>query len=311
MPLNRLKPKQVSVPQAPDAILMLKKMQFDRQYQAAFDQIFGRTIICPNLEVAGAYVRSHGINAITLDGDKVERKGALTGGYHDPRRSRLDAVKNVRKWREQFDTDSRKLNEITQTLNQAEQEITTLVSEMQILENKRKAAQDSRGPLTDAITWLREEENQAAEKVKRLERLVIDQELDIKSSESRKSALQDEIKTEMRKGLTSTEQNELDKLNITEDEQKKALAELSSEVAEVSDLRRQNLGRKASTLLTRLYLCSSSVIDISSPIVRVFWKSTSAKIFVADVMKYRPRSRPSLTCLTTTKLPLFKPVLLG
>lgn len=236
MPLNRLKPKQVNVPQAPDAILMLKKMSFEKKYQLAFDQIFGRTIICPNLEVAGAYVRSHGINAITLDGDKVERKGALTGGYHDPKRSRLDAVKNVKKWSEQYEIDSRKLNETTQTLNQAEQEITSLVSEMQVLENKRKAAQDSRGPLTDAITWLREEENQASEKVKRLERLVIDQELEIKSSESKRASIQDEMKTEMRRGLSTNEQNELDRLNTAEDEQNKALAELSTEVAEVSEL---------------------------------------------------------------------------
>lgn len=234
MPLNRLKPKQINVPQAPDAILMLKKLAFEKKYQVAFDQIFGRTIICPNLEVAGAYVRSHGINAITLDGDKVERKGALTGGYHDPKRSRLDAVKNVRKWREQYDVDSKKLEETTQTLAQAEQEITALVSEMQVLENRRKQAQDSRGPLTDALTWLREEETQASSKVAKLERLAIDHELEIKSSESKKASLEEEMRSEMARGLTSNEQNLLDQLNERVDEQSKALAELSGQVAEVS-----------------------------------------------------------------------------
>jgi structural maintenance of chromosome 3 (chondroitin sulfate proteoglycan 6) len=83
MPLNRLKPRLVPFPQAPDALPLLDRLQFDPLHRRAFEQVFGKTAVCENLQVAAAYVRSHGINTITLEGDKVDRKGALTGGYHD------------------------------------------------------------------------------------------------------------------------------------------------------------------------------------------------------------------------------------
>ncbi|KAJ3901514.1 hypothetical protein F5879DRAFT_1024739 [Lentinula edodes] len=48
---------------------------------SAFQQVFGQTCVYKYLTVAAANVKSHGINPITLDGDKVDRKGALTGGF--------------------------------------------------------------------------------------------------------------------------------------------------------------------------------------------------------------------------------------
>ena len=95
MPLNRLKPKDVTYPNAPDAIPLIQKLRFDPAHEKAFKQVFGKTCVCRDLTIAAAYVKSHGINTITLDGDKVDRKGALTGGYHDVRRSRIEAIRNV------------------------------------------------------------------------------------------------------------------------------------------------------------------------------------------------------------------------
>ena len=76
-------------------------------------QVFGRTAVCRDLNVAAAYVRSHGLNTITLDGDKVDRKGALTGGFHDVRRSRIDAVRNVRVWGERWASEGARLKEVS------------------------------------------------------------------------------------------------------------------------------------------------------------------------------------------------------
>ena len=79
MPLNRLKPRDVAYPNAPDAIPLIEKLQFDPRYEKAFKQVFGKTCVCRDLYIAAAYVRSHNLNTITLDGDKVDRKGSLTG----------------------------------------------------------------------------------------------------------------------------------------------------------------------------------------------------------------------------------------
>lgn len=234
MPLNRLKNKAANFPAANDAILMIKKLQFDKSHTAAFEQVFGRTIICPNLEIASAYVRSHGLNAITLDGDKVERKGALTGGYHDPRRSRLDAIKAVKKWKAELDADSSRLAEVKKTLTQVEQEITSLVGNMQQIEAKRTQAQNSRVPLTDELTWIRREEEDCKSRLGRLERLEADQNIELNASTTKRSAFEQELKVPMTQGLSDAEVAELDVLNGRSDTQKTELAELTQKATEVS-----------------------------------------------------------------------------
>ena len=112
MPLNRLKPKNPPAPNSLDAEPLLEKLRFNHKYEKAFQQVFGMMCMCQDLTIAAAYVKSHGINTITLDSDKVDRMGALTGGYHDVRRSLIEAIKNVKTWRMKYDSESNKSQEV-------------------------------------------------------------------------------------------------------------------------------------------------------------------------------------------------------
>lgn len=91
---------------------------FDPLHRKAFLHIFAKTAITRDLEVASAYrfhlfatfsyikafltkrryAKENDINCITMDGDQVNRKGAITGGYHDVRFSKLEAHKAMRVW---------------------------------------------------------------------------------------------------------------------------------------------------------------------------------------------------------------------
>ena len=46
-------------------------VQYDPELQKAFQQVFGKTCVCRDLTIAAAYVKSHGINTITQDGNVV------------------------------------------------------------------------------------------------------------------------------------------------------------------------------------------------------------------------------------------------
>ncbi|MDI6825768.1 MAG: LAGLIDADG family homing endonuclease [Candidatus Aenigmarchaeota archaeon] len=87
LPLNRIKPRKLN----PEQKSLLKKpgvvglitniINFDRKYSPAIEYVFGDTIIVENLGVA----RQLGIGKVrmvTLDGDLVERSGAMIGGYY-------------------------------------------------------------------------------------------------------------------------------------------------------------------------------------------------------------------------------------
>ena len=51
------------------------------KYKMAVQQVFGRALLCKGISVATGYAKSHGLTCVTLDGDVVERKGAMKGGY--------------------------------------------------------------------------------------------------------------------------------------------------------------------------------------------------------------------------------------
>ena len=93
MPLNRLHVRHLEYPQTKDAIAMVTKLDYEEKYDKALRYIFGRTLICRNLEVATQLARTTGLDCVTLDGDQVSSKGSLTGGYFNKSRSRLEIQK--------------------------------------------------------------------------------------------------------------------------------------------------------------------------------------------------------------------------
>nr|WJN25089.1 cohesin complex subunit [Pseudozyma pruni] len=237
MPLNRLHPKETDLPSTQDAIPLIKKLQFDKALQPAFQQIFGSSIVCQNLEVAAAYVRSHGINAVTLDGDKVERKGALSGGYQDPRRSRLDAAIDVRRWKTQQEQDKAKQEEVQRRSTQLEQEITALIGEMYTLQHRRDEARNSRGPLMDQLQRARTEAEDLAQRLQSIERREADQSLALKAAQTQHAGLEEELRTPMSQGLTPQEAAQLETLHAQEDQQNREWADKSNALAELTKRR--------------------------------------------------------------------------
>ncbi|VAH11480.1 unnamed protein product [Triticum turgidum subsp. durum] len=81
--------------QSSDFVPLLKKLKFRAEHRRAFEQVFGRTVICRDLETATRVARSNSLDCITLDGDQVAKKGGMTGGFYDSRRSRLKFVKQM------------------------------------------------------------------------------------------------------------------------------------------------------------------------------------------------------------------------
>ncbi|KAK0546817.1 Structural maintenance of chromosomes protein 3 [Tilletia horrida] len=266
MPLNRLKPKTANFPDASDAILMIKKVHFQQEYTAAFEQVFGRTIICPSLEIASAYVRSHNINAITLDGDQVDRKGSLTGGYHDPRRSRLDSVKAVTHWRTELDRDSTALTELNTNLGTLDQRITMLMGQIQTIETRRNQTMASRTPLLEQLNLARRDEAEASVRLLRLEKVEADLQVELQAAKTKKEAMRQELGTDMVATLSSEEVAELSRLTAQINELTGRTKEAQAVVTELANKRslleidlNEDLKRHRSELAARIELLGETL----------------------------------------------------
>ncbi|PWA77306.1 RecF/RecN/SMC [Artemisia annua] len=78
IPLNRVKAPHVTYPRSSDVIPLLKKLKYSSNYEQAFGQVFARTVICRDLDVATRVARTDGLDCITVEGDQVSKKGGMT-----------------------------------------------------------------------------------------------------------------------------------------------------------------------------------------------------------------------------------------
>jgi structural maintenance of chromosome 3 (chondroitin sulfate proteoglycan 6) len=229
MPLAQLKPKAAKLPNASDAISLISKLQFDKRVEKAMSQVFGKTVICPSLQVASQYARSHGCNAITSDGDTANKKGALTGGYMDPTKSRLQAVRAVNKWRDEWELKSREIDQVRRDAEKKDHEINGKLGELHKLDQELRRLDDSFDPLKQE---LRERSNHLARKRTQLESNMKrrdEVEKLLRDYGETISSLEAELASDFKKSLSADEERQLDQLNISVQELQQQWNELGKE----------------------------------------------------------------------------------
>jgi structural maintenance of chromosome 3 (chondroitin sulfate proteoglycan 6) len=237
MPLSQLRPKPAKLPNASDAVSIMSKIKFEKKFEKAMSQVFGKTIVCPTLAVASQYARSHNCNAITPEGDTANKKGALTGGYIDTRKSRLEAVRNVNKWRDEFETLRARAIEVAAEVESKDQEITAAMGTLQKLEQKLRQLDDGFDPLKTELrnksSYLERQRGQLEEHIRRKE--VVEKML--KDHGDSVSGYEAELSSDFKKALTANEETQLEQLSTT-------VSELRKQWNDLSKSRRELEGRK-------------------------------------------------------------------
>ena len=229
MPLNRLSPKAANIPKASDAVHLVTKLKYDPQFDKAMQQVFGKTIVCPNLQVASQYARSHGVSAITPEGDRSDKKGALTGGYHDIRNSRLDGITRFRSARDEFHSRDNRKDEIRQELQSIDQKVTKAMSELQKIEQKRTQLEGGYGPLHETLRRRESELNDRRDELDRKRRQVEQMESLARDLGEQLSGYESELAGDFKKVLSNTEERQLETLNKDLPDLRKQYSQLSNE----------------------------------------------------------------------------------
>ncbi|GME67086.1 unnamed protein product [[Candida] boidinii] len=135
IPLNRLKQRTFRYPAGNDSVPLIKKIAFDDSIAPAVQHVFGNSIVAISLERGAEITKEYKLNAITLDGDKCDSKGVITGGFRDNQKSRVNSLKELRKWKLQISECNEKLKQIQKSVDEKNIEINKISEE---LSQKRK-----------------------------------------------------------------------------------------------------------------------------------------------------------------------------
>jgi len=271
MPLNQLRPRPVNFPRTSDAIPILQKIQYDRKFEKAFQQVFGKTVLCANLTIAGQYARSHGVDGITAEGDTTNKRGAMTGGYIDPRKSRLDAVKMVSKWRDELDQKVAEHDGIRRQIELKNQEINRAMGEQQKAAQRLRQVEQGYEPLKNELrVKLNHLENERAQlDAATRRRDAVDK--NMKDFGESISALEAELAADFKKALSSAEEAQLEELGRRVAEFRKQWGDASKKWRDLEQRRqilevelRHNLQPKLDQLNSLAFENSSSAGGASS-----------------------------------------------
>ncbi|KAF2183445.1 RecF/RecN/SMC protein [Zopfia rhizophila CBS 207.26] len=232
IPLNRIKTKTVRFPKSSDALPLISKLNYDPTYENAFQHIFGKTIICPDLTIAAGFARTHGVNALTIDGDKADKKGVLFGGWIDPSKSRLDAVQNVNNLCEEVERQRAQKSQIQKQLETLDQQVTAALGDLRKIEHQKNQTEGSYGPMRQD---LRNKQNSLQSKMDALEakhQAAASLESTINDLGNQQSDLEADLASEFKKALSKDEEQILGTLAATVQDLRRQLSKLTAERSE-------------------------------------------------------------------------------
>ncbi|KAI7992667.1 Structural maintenance of chromosomes protein 3 [Camellia lanceoleosa] len=250
IPLNRVKAPQVMYPQSSDVIPLLKKLRFLPDYTPAFAQVFARTVICRDLDVATRVARTDGLDCITLEGDQVNKKGGMTGGFYDYRRSKLKFMNVIRQNAKSINMKEDDLEKVRFKIQEIDQKITELVAEQQ--KNDAKLAHDKSelGQLKQDITNANKQKESISKALEKKEKLLANVRTQIAQLKANISMKQDEMGTDLVDHLTPEEKDLLSRLNPEITELKETLIACRTNRIE-TETRKADLETNLSTNLVR------------------------------------------------------------
>lgn len=213
IPLNRVKAPQVRYPQNDNVVPLLRKLKFSRDYAPAFSQVFARTVICRDLDVATKVARNDGLDCITLEGDQVSKKGGMTGGFYDYKRSKLKFMNTIRQSTRSVNMKEDELQAIKNKLLETDQKINELVAEQQKRDAKQAHDKSELEQLRQDIANADKQKQSLLKSLEKKEKLLSNVIIQIDQLRASIALKNDEKGTELVDHLSREEKDLLSRLN--------------------------------------------------------------------------------------------------
>lgn len=271
--------------------IALDLIEYDKKYFNAFSFIFGETLIIDKIETA----RKLGIGEaryVTLDGDLIERSGAIIGGFYAGKKvfTEIEEIKKYSFKREQLEKDIERLEEEIIRLNKSFEQLTTeeqmgskelmeMQKERELIEQKFESLKSKRKNIFEEKMNFQEEINRLRIKKARFEAELENLKLEFKNySKTETYQLSPSI-------LETKIKETMDKINALGAINMKALEEYEQQKIIYDDLK-----EKVDKLTEERNKILEIIVDIEGKRKDVFMKTLEGiaeqfKVVFRDLMK--------------------------
>ncbi len=166
LPITKMRSRRLpNAPTDPGVVdFAYNLVDFDSEYDGIFSYVLGDTLVVEDLETARAYMGDY--RMVTLDGDLVEKSGAMTGGSRNGSRysfsgggtGKLERVgKQITELHEKRESLREELRGVEERLEDARDRQTDTADELRKLETELESIADERATVEDEIETLEDE----------------------------------------------------------------------------------------------------------------------------------------------------------
>lgn len=173
IPLNRIyEDPNISFPtndQSSSFTPLMKKIKYDPKFEKAVKHVFGKTIVVKDLASGLKIAKKHKLNAITLDGDRADSRGVLTGGYNDlHKKTRIDSLKSLRTSRKELEERTAELEVVKTQLQGIDTEVDNINSSIRNTVNRRETILSNKDHFQSKLSNRQNEQEFYSESLKTL-----------------------------------------------------------------------------------------------------------------------------------------------
>ncbi|KAG9144491.1 hypothetical protein Leryth_014516 [Lithospermum erythrorhizon] len=221
IPLNRVRPPRVTYPQSSDVLPLLKKLKFSHEFSPAFGQVFAKTVVCRDLDVATKVARTDSLDCITLEGDQVSKKGGMTGGFYDYKRSKLKFMSIIKQNMKTIKVKEDELKKVREELqdilkNTIDQKINEVVGEQQKNDAKLSHDRSELEQLKQDIANAEKQKQSISKSLEKKEKMLANVLTQIDQLRANLAMKRDEMGTELVDHLTPEEKDKLSQTRVAE-----------------------------------------------------------------------------------------------
>lgn len=151
-PLNQLRPRTREYPKIRGCKPLVDVIECPDNIRPAVMQVFGRTMVCSTIELCDTVSHKHGLDAVTIDGDRVSSQGSMTGGYQDPARYvRLKLAGEKREAEEQLSAIEEQLINVERQVKVSAQTLEQLHKRKRDAHNMRQTKRSALAAATESL----------------------------------------------------------------------------------------------------------------------------------------------------------------
>jgi len=252
LPLNRLQNQVINYPDSNDVRPLISvAIQYDVHVDLAVKQVFGHKLLARDLDIAARFSKEFNLDAITKDGDQVNRKGGFEGGYHDERTSRINAVFKIRESNETLGVLLQKEEQLKKQSDQAEEKVNEVLRELQQLETEKNHLRQNGDQFNREISNRSKQLNVAMDALESLRKGITALESQIAVVTDQRQAFMTEQSSPLVEKLTNKERSELRSLEEQQRSLQTQIESLETEVMAVTNTKDKLKADLDSNLLKR------------------------------------------------------------